>query len=151
MPEPVHVIGTARTDFKRNLLREGRTLRDLVVEAGRGALADAGVSPADVQAGVVGNFAAGLFTKQLHLGALLTDIDPALRGIPTIHTEAACASGSVAVLTGIEKIMAGVAEVVLVVGVEQQKTMSPQAGADVLGAAGDFAAERPIFGDYMFP
>jgi acetyl-CoA C-acetyltransferase len=151
MADSVHVIGTARTDFKRNLLREGKSLRDLVVEVGRAALADAGVEPRDVGAGVVGNFAAGLFTRQLHLGAMLADIDPALVGLPTIHTEAACASGGVAVLTAAEKIMAGAADVVLVVGVEQQKTMPPAAGADVLGAAADYATEKSEFGDYLFP
>jgi acetyl-CoA C-acetyltransferase len=151
MADSVHVIGTARTDFKRNLLREGRSLRDLVVEVGRGALADAAIGPREVRAGVVGNFAAGLFTRQLHLGAMLADVDPALVGIPTVHTEAACASGGVAVLTGAEKIMAGVADVVLVVGVEQQKTMAPAEGADVLGAAADFATEKPVFGEYLFP
>jgi acetyl-CoA C-acetyltransferase len=41
--------------------------------------------------------------------------------------------------------------VVLVVGVEQQKTMAPSEGADVLGAAADFAAEKRVFGDYLFP
>lgn len=151
MADSVHVIGTARSDFKRNLLREGRTLPDLVVEVGRAALADARIEPREVGAGVVGNFAAGQFTHQLHLGAMLEEIDPSLVGIPTVHTEAACASGGVAVLTAAEKIMAGVADVVLVVGVEQQKTMSPAEGADVLGAAADFLHEKPVFGDYLFP
>src|SRR5687768_10028781 len=99
----VHLIGAARTDFKRNLRKEGKSLRDVIVEAGRGAIDDAGIAPADVQSGVVGNFAAGLFTKQLHLGAFLTEIDESLRGIPTLHTEAACASGGVAILAGAQQ------------------------------------------------
>ncbi len=151
MAEPVYVIGSARTDFARNLKREGKSLRDLIVEAGREAIEDAGILPGDVQAGVVGNFAAGLFTRQLHLGAMLTQIDESLRGIPTVHTEAACASGSVAVLTAAQQIMGGLRDVVIVVGAEQQKTMSPAQGADVLGAAGDFEAEKAQFGDFMFP
>jgi acetyl-CoA acetyltransferase len=151
MPRPVCLIGAARTDFRRNLRKEGKSLRDLVVEAGRGALADGGIDPGDVQSGVVGNFAAGLFTRQLHLGSFLTDIDAKLRGIPTLHTEAACASGGVAMLTAAQQIMAGACDVALVVGVEQQKTMSPADGADVLGAAADFAAEKAEFGEFMFP
>src|SRR5829696_3176125 len=98
MAEPVYVIGAGRTDFKRNVRKEGKTIRDLIVEAARTAIDDAGIDPGAVQSGVVGNFAAGLFTRQLHLGAMLTEVDPKLRGIPTLHTEAACASGSVAVL-----------------------------------------------------
>ena len=151
MAEPVYVIGVGRTDFKRNLRKEGKSIRDVIVEAGRAALGDAKIDPADVQSGVVGNFAAGLFTRQLHLGAMLCDIDPKLRGIPTLHTEAACASGGVAVLTAAQQIMGGLHDVVLVVGAEQQKTMSPAEGSDVLGAAGDYAAETAQYGQFMFP
>jgi acetyl-CoA C-acetyltransferase len=151
MAEPVHVIGAGRTDFKRNLKKEGKALRDVIVEAGRLAIADAGIEPGDIQAGIVGNFAAGLYTRQLHLGAFLTEIDPKLRGLPTMHTEAACASGGVAVLTAAKLIMGGLHDVVLVVGAEQQKTMSPAEGADVLAAAGDFSVEKPQFGEHMFP
>jgi len=124
MPAAVYLIGAARTDFKRNLGREGKGPRDVLVEAGRDAIAGAGIEPGDVTSGVVGNFAAGLFTRQLHLGALLTEVHPALRGIPTMHVEAACASGGAAVLAGAQQIMAGLHDVVLVVGAEQQKTMS---------------------------
>src|SRR5947209_12954642 len=85
MPNSVYIIGASRTDFKRNLRKEGKSLRDLIVESARAAIADAQLQPSDVQSGVVGNFAAGLFTRQLHLGSFLTDVDPALRGIPTLH------------------------------------------------------------------
>jgi acetyl-CoA acetyltransferase len=47
--------------------------------------------------------------------------------------------------------MGGLHQAVLVVGVEQQKTMSPAQGAEVLGAAGDFELESAQFGDFMFP
>jgi acetyl-CoA C-acetyltransferase len=151
MEKPVHVLGVARTDFRRNLRKEGRTLGDLIVEAGRAAMLDARVVPADIGAGVVGNFAAGLFTRQLHLGAILTEIDDALRGLPTMRVEAACASGGVAVLSAIHQIMAGSHDVILVVGAEQQKTMPPAEGAEVLGAAAAYAREKAMFGDFMFP
>ena len=151
MNRNVHVIGAGRTDFRRNLRKEGLVLRDVIVEAGRAALADAGVEPGEVEAGVVGNFAAGLYTRQLHLGALLVGIDESLRGIPTLHTEAACASGSVAVLTAAQWISGGLHDLVLVVGAEQQKTMSPAEGADVLAAAADWNDEKPLYGDHMMP
>src|SRR4051812_28700235 len=99
MPQPVYVIGAARTDFKRNFRKEGRSIRDIIVEAGSAAIADSGIQPRDIQAAIVGNFASGLFTRQLDLGAFITEIDKSLRGIPTMRTEAACASGGVAVLT----------------------------------------------------
>jgi acetyl-CoA C-acetyltransferase len=151
MPEPVYILGGARSDFKRNLKKEGKSLRDLVTEVGGAALQSTGIDPADVQSGIVGNFAAGLFTRQLHLGSLIAEIHPKLRGIPTIHTEGACASGALAVVTGIQQVMGGIYDVVLVVGVEQQKTMSSADGGEVLAAAGDYAVERPEFGEFMFP
>lgn len=151
MAEAVYVIGAGRTDFKRNLKKEGQTLRHIILEAAHTAIADAQIVPGDIQSGVVANFASGLFTRQLHLGAFLTEIDAKCRGIPTVHVEAACASGSVAVLTAAQQIMGGMHDVVLVVGAEQQKTMPPLEGADVLGAAGDYQVEKMIYGEFMFP
>lgn len=148
---PVYLLGGARTDFKRNFQKEGRTLRDVIPEVARAAFARTGVHPADIQAGIVGNFAGGLFTRQLHVGALLLEADDALRGIPTLHVEAACASGSVGVLTAAQWIQAGLYDCVLAVGAEQQKTMAPADGSDVLAAAGDYAREKPVYGDFMFP
>src|SRR5437870_1167441 len=142
MPQSIYVIGAGRTDFKRNFRKEGRSIRHIIIEAGSAAIADSGIEPRDIQAGIVGNFASGLFTRQLHLGAFITEIDESLRGIPTLRTEAACASGGVAVLTAAQQIMGGLHDAVLVVGAEQQKTMPPGEGADVLGAAADYRPER---------
>jgi acetyl-CoA C-acetyltransferase len=149
--EPVYILGAGRTDFKRNLKKEGKTIRDLITEAGRKAIADAKIEPSEIQAAAVGNFNAGQFTKQLHLGAFVPEIDPALHGIPTMHTEAACASGALSVLLGSQWIMGGFHDAVLVVGAEQQKTMSSLDGSDVLGAAADYHIEKPEYGDFMFP
>jgi acetyl-CoA C-acetyltransferase len=151
MSEPVYIIGGGRTDFKRNLKKEGKTIRHLIIEAGKKAIDDAKIDAGEVQAGTVGNFNAGQFTKQLQLGAFIPEIDPKLRGIPTMHTEAACASGALSVLLGAEWIMGGLYDVVLVVGAEQQKTMSSLDGSDVLGAAADYHNEKPEYGDFMFP
>ena len=149
--EPVYIIGGGRTDFKRNLKKEGKTIRHLIIEAGQKAIADAKIDPKEIGAAAVGNFNAGQFTKQLHLGAFVPEIDPALHGIPTMHTEAACASGSLSALLGAQWIMGGFHDAVLVVGAEQQKTMSSLDGGDVLGAAADYHIEKPEYGDFMFP
>lgn len=151
MPEAVYVIGAGRTDFARNLRKEEKGLRDVVIEAGRLAIDSAEIEPSDVQSGVVGNFAAGRFTKQLHLGSFITDIDESIRGIPTYHTEAACASGAVAFVAGAQQIMGGLADCVIVIGAEQQKTMPPAEVGDVLAGAGDYWHERPMYGDFTFP
>jgi acetyl-CoA C-acetyltransferase len=147
----VYILGGGRTDFKRNLKKEGKTIRHLITEAGKKAIEDAKIDPGEIQAGAVGNFNSGQFTKQLQLGAFIPEIDPKLRGIPTMHTEAACASGALSVLLGAQWIMGGLYDVVLVVGAEQQKTMSSLDGSDVLGAAADYHNEKPEYGDFMFP
>lgn len=149
--EPVYILGGGRTDFKRNLKKEGKTIRHLIIEAGQAALKDAKIDPKQIEAAAVGNFNAGQFTKQLHLGAFVPEIDPALHGIPTMHTEAACASGALSVLLGAQWVMGGFHDAVLVVGAEQQKTMSSLDGSDVLGAAADYHIEKPEYGDFMFP
>src|SRR4029077_1710307 len=143
--------GAGRTDFKRNLKKEGKTIRDLITEAGRKAIADAKIDSAEIEAAAVGNFNSGQFTRQLHLGAFIPEVDPKLHGIPTMHTEAACASGSLSVVLGAQWIAGGFHDAVLVVGAEQQKTMSSLDGSDVLGAAADYHLEKPEYGDFMFP
>ena len=151
MNEPVYILGAGRTDFKRNLKKEGKTIRDLIKEAGRKALDDAKIDPAEIEAAAVGNFNSGQFTKQLHLGAFIPEINEKLHGIPTMHTEAACASGALSVLLGATWIAGGFHDAILVVGAEQQKTMSSLDGSDVLGAAADYHVEKPEYGDFMFP
>src|SRR5436305_862142 len=70
MNEPVYILGGGRTDFKRNLKKEGKTIRHLIIETGKNALDDAKIDAGEIQAGAVGNFNSGQFTKQLQLGAL---------------------------------------------------------------------------------
>src|SRR5207237_1881255 len=137
MSESVYILGGGRTDFKRNLKKEGKTIRHLIIETGKKAIDDAKIDPAEIQAGAVGNFNAGQFTKQLQLGAFILEIDPKLRGIPTMHTEAACASGALSGLLGAQWIIGGVYEVVLGVGAEQQKTVSALEGSEMAGEYAD--------------
>src|ERR1700686_1130012 len=100
MNEPVFILGGGGTDFKRNLKKEGKTIRHLITEAGKKALDDAKIDAGEIQAGAVGNFNSGQFTKQLQLGAFIPEIDPKLRGIPTMHTEAACETCALSALFG---------------------------------------------------
>src|SRR5256885_12316586 len=94
MSEPVYIIGGGRTDFKRNLKKEGKTIRHLITEAGKKALEDAKIDPGEIEAGAGGNFKAGQITQQIQLGAFLSEIDPKMRGISTMHTQAGRASGA---------------------------------------------------------
>src|SRR2546426_8873965 len=107
MNEPVYILGGARTDFKRNMKKEGKTIRHLIIDAGKKALEDAKIDPGEIEAGAVGNFNAGQFTKQLQLGAFIPEIDPKLRGIPTMHTEAARASRALSGFLGSQWVLGG--------------------------------------------
>src|SRR5579872_764211 len=94
----VYVLGGYQTDFARNWAKEKKHVAALVREGVLGMLEATDVDPKDVQVCHVGNFAAELYCKQGHLGAFLVEVAPAFSGLPTSRHEAACASGSIALL-----------------------------------------------------
>src|SRR5579883_2135484 len=150
MAEPVFVLGGYQTDFARNWAKEGKHISALIVEAVSGALEATGIDPADVGVGHVGNFAAELYTMQGHLGAFLLEVDPAFSGMPASRHEAACASGSIAILAASAEIEAGRYDLAMVVGVEQMKTVDAAVGGDYLGTAAWYEREaRGI--EFPFP
>src|SRR5512143_628273 len=135
MAAPVYVLCGYQTDAARNGTKENKHIVAMMREAVLGGLTATGIDPKDVEVGHVGNFAAELYAMQGHLGAFLVDVDPAFSGLPTARHEAACASGSIAILAASAEIEAGRYDVALVVGVEQMKTVSPAQGGDFLGTA----------------
>lgn len=141
MPQPVFILGGYQTDFARNWTKEGKHLVAMIRETVDGTLAATGVAPGEVGSGHVGNFAAELYAMQGHLGAFLVEVDPAFSGLPTARHEAACASGSIALLAASAELEAGRYDTALVVGVEQMKTVSPAVGGDYLGTAAWYELE----------
>jgi acetyl-CoA C-acetyltransferase len=137
----VYILGGFQTDFARNWTKEGKHISAMIREAVDGCLTATGVAPSQIEVGHVGNFAAELYSMQGHLGALLVDVDPAFSGLPTGRHEAACASGSIALLAASADIEAGRYDCALVVGVEQMKTVSPAIGGDYLGTAAWYELE----------
>ncbi|MEQ9321802.1 MAG: acetyl-CoA acetyltransferase [Polyangiaceae bacterium] len=131
----MRILGGYQTDFARRYDREGLGLADLLGEATFGALEDAAVEPGDLEVAHVGNFVGELFSGQGQLGGLLVALDPALSGLPTARHEAACASGSVALLAAGAELEATRYDVALVVGVEQMRHVAGQTAAEYLGAA----------------
>jgi acetyl-CoA C-acetyltransferase len=150
MAAPVFVLGGYQTDFARNWSKENKHISAMFTEVVTGALEATGIDPQDVQVGHVGNFAAELYAMQGHLGAFLVDVDPAFRGLPTARHEAACASGSIAILAASAEIEAGRYDLAMVVGLEQMKTVDSARGGDFLGTAAWY--EREAAGiSYPFP
>jgi acetyl-CoA C-acetyltransferase len=68
-----------------------------------------------------------------------------------VRVEGACGSGGLGIATGIKSVLSGLAETVLVVGVEVQNTVKAIYGADILAGAGHYAAERKTGHAYFFP
>ena len=92
------------------------SLQDLFFEASMKALDDAQVESVD--AIYVGNMLSSYLQEQGHLGALMADSI----GMPGVHAttvEAACASGGMAVHEGFKAVASGLADYVLVGGVEK--------------------------------
>ncbi len=150
MAAPVYVLGGYQTDFARNWNKENKHIVAMLREAVSGGLEAVALEPGDIDVAHVGNFAAELYCMQGHLGAFLVDVDPAFSGLPTSRHEAACASGSIAILAASAEIEAGRYQCAMVVGVEQMKTVDPKTGGDYLGTAAWY--EREAKGvDFPFP
>jgi acetyl-CoA C-acetyltransferase len=150
MATPVYVLGGYQTDFARNWSKENKHIAAMILEAVSGGLQATGIEPEEIQVGHVGNFAAELYCMQGHLGAMLIEADPRLSGLPTSRHEAACASGSIALLAASAEIEAGRYGCSLVVGVEQMKTVDPKTGADYLGTAAWYEREAEGI-EFPFP
>jgi acetyl-CoA C-acetyltransferase len=150
MTAPVYILGGYQTDFARNWTKEGKHISAMIREAVAGVLEATEVDPRQIEVGHVGNFAAELYAMQGHLGAFLVDVDPAFSGLPTSRHEAACASGSIAILAASAEIEAGRYDCALVVGVEQMKTVAPAIGGDFLGTAAWYELEAKGI-EFPFP
>ncbi|PJR07041.1 3-ketoacyl-CoA thiolase, partial [Sinorhizobium meliloti] len=104
----------------------------------------------NVDEGVIGNFMASRFNRQANLPAFFPLIDADLKYKPAVRVEGACASGGLALTTGMKSILAETADVVLVLGFEVQNTMKAVYGADVLSGAG-WQKTRKEGHAYFFP
>jgi acetyl-CoA C-acetyltransferase len=150
MSSSVFVLGGAQSDFARHLAREGLGLADLTREVVDAALADARLEADAIDAVHVGNAFGELFTGQAQLGALPATVVPALWGKPAARHEAACASGSIAVLAAAAEIEAGRYDCVLVLGVEQERNVPGDVAARHLGAAAHVGHEGQL-ARFMWP
>ncbi len=128
----VSIVGAYNSKFGSLIQRNKETgeitdlksIYELMIEAGKGALADAGITGKDVDGVWVGSCAPGLFANQEHLAAFGVEIDPeGLRFKSMTRCEDACASGSVALYDALYAVESGRAKVALVVGVEKMNLL----------------------------
>src|SRR5256886_12053206 len=126
------IVGWAHTPFGKF---DTGTVESLVVRVANDALADAGISAADVDEIVLGHFNAG-FSPQDFTASLVRQASPNLRFKRATRVENACATGSAAVHQGLRALEAKAARIVLVVGVEQMTTTpAAEIGRNLLKAS----------------
>jgi len=118
-------------------------LRHLALEALQAAMRDAGVDRVDAL--YVGNMLSGELTGQEHLGALVADF-AGLRGVEAVKIEAACGSGAAALRMGYVAVAGGLADTVLVVGVEKMTDyLGPRVtSALAMAADADYEASQGL-------
>lgn len=129
------ILGGWQSDFSRNWAREGREIADGFGEALTAGLDAVGLAPSDIEVGHVGNCAGELFSGQCLLGGLFAQTDPTFDGLPTSRHEAACASGSVAILAASADIESGRYGTAAVLGVEMMRNVPGVEAARHLGTA----------------
>jgi len=140
-------MGTGRKEFSPK--KDRPELEDYIREAGQGTLKQIG-GAGNVDECVIGNFMAARFNRQANLAAFFPFVDEGLRYKPAVRVEGACATGGLALTTGIKSVLAETAEVVLVIGVEVQNTVKAIYCADYLAGAGWFK-NRKAGHAYFFP
>jgi len=134
---PVAIIGIGKTAFGAF---PDRDLRSLAVEAGQKCLADARLSPSQVEAYYLGNFAGPSFVGQNHLAPYIAGA-MGITGVPCTRFEAACASSGSAFYHAVSSVAAGLNDVVLVAGVEKMTSQTTPKVTEILAGAGDTCGE----------
>ncbi len=149
----VYVLGGYQTDFALNWQRNGLTLFELLKATVEGGLAAVRIEPREIETAHIGNFAGELFCNQGQLGGLFASVHPDFAGVPASRHEAACASGSIALLAAAAEIEAGRYGLSCVVGIEQMRNVSGVRAAQYLGTAcwaGREAQEATYPWPYLF-
>jgi len=150
MSEPVFILGGAQSDFARNWARDDKGLFELISETTHAGLESADITAADVDVVHLGNFAGEVFCGQGLIGGMMGHVDPGFEGKPTSRHEAACASGSMAIMAAMADIESGRYGLAGVVGVELMRNVPGQRAAEILGAAA-WADREALGARYLWP
>lgn len=145
----VSIIGAYNTKFGAFVTRDRETKQvtdqksfyELIVEAGRGAIEDAKISPDEIDAVWVGACSPSLFVNQEHVAPLAAEIDPSFRFKPMTRTECACASSSAALYDAIYSVEAKRHRNVLVLGVEKMNLLSTKDMTHALACSSHWPTE----------
>jgi acetyl-CoA C-acetyltransferase len=150
MKRDIYILGGHQTDFATNWGKLGHGLFEMMQATVRGCLTSAELDAAEVDSSHIGNFTGELFGGQGHLGGFMASIDPGFAGKASSRHEAACASGSVAIIAAMNEILAGHSELSCVVGIELMRNVNGREAADHLGAAA-WRGREALEARYLWP
>jgi acetyl-CoA C-acetyltransferase len=135
----VAIVGIGHGKFG---VRSDASLRELSFEAVKACLDDAGVTLKEVESMVTG-IAGDEFSIALQPSAQVHDYI-GFHPKPNFRVEGACATGSMALRTGWMNVASGLADLVLVVGVEKMTEVPTSMATDIMGRGGDAIWEYPF-------
>jgi acetyl-CoA C-acetyltransferase len=135
----VAVVGIGHGKFG---VRSDASLRELAFEAVKACLDDAGIALKEVDSMVTG-IAGDEFSIALQPSAQVHDYI-GFCPKPNFRVEGACATGSMALRTGWMNVASGLADFVLVVGVEKMTEVPTSLATDIMGRGGDATWEYPF-------
>ena len=127
--ERVAIIGASMTQFGQR----DAWIRELLIEAGRSALADAGVGSGDVDHCYVSNMASGEFEGQTGIANMLAQ-DLGLVPAYTTRIDQTSASGGAGIYAAWQSIASGASEMTLLVGGEKMTHRSTGEATDVIAS-----------------
>ena len=124
----IYILGGHQSDFARNIAREENSLFDLFAETVRQGMNKCSLDAKEIKVGHVGNFVGDLFNGQAQLGGFFGHVDPELAYLPASRHEAACASGSMAIMAAMADLESGRYDLACVVGIEMMRNVSGDNG-----------------------
>lgn len=146
MSEPnACIVGWAHSRFGK--LEDAPDLETLIAGVARAAIEDAGIAPAEIDAGFVGVFGEG-FTPQGFPASLVLQSVPELRFRPITRFENACATGSAAIHGALDFLAARRGRFALVVGAEKMTAVPGPKVGDILLTASYRRTEQDIEGGF---
>ena len=110
------ILGVGMTLFGRHA---EQTHTQLTREAVKAAMADAGVQPGDLGMAIYANVVQGFFAQEMSIPGEYALRPLGIEGVRVMHVEAACASSTIGLHVAVDYVRTGLADVVLVVGVEK--------------------------------
>ena len=131
----VAIIGVGMTRFGELW---DRSIRSMGIEAGLGAIQDAGIYSTDLEALYMGNMASGLLIKQEHLAPLIADfVGMTKLHLPATKIEGADASGGLALRQAYIAVASGIHDIVLVGGMEKMTDVGDARATGIMASAAD--------------